>query len=82
MNIRAGYRKGEGEDRRWYVLPVAWREEVCAGFDPGKVAKTLAAHGMLEPGAGGKMSRPETIEGKKMRVYVLKPSIFEGWGEA
>jgi putative DNA primase/helicase len=82
VNNRAGWRKGEGEDRRWYVLPETWREEVCAGFDPSKVAKTLAAHDMLEPGAGGKMSRPEAIEGKKMRAYVLKRSIFEGWGEA
>ena len=81
VSNRAGFRRGEGAARRWLVLPEAWRSEICVGFDPSKVAKTLAAHGMLEPDSGGKMSRPETIEGKKMRVYVLKPSIFEGWDE-
>jgi putative DNA primase/helicase len=31
-SVRAGYREEEGEDRRWYVLPQIWRDEICAGL--------------------------------------------------
>jgi putative DNA primase/helicase len=87
VNDRAGWRKGAGEDRRWYVLPVVWRTEVCAGFDPRDVAKTLAARGMLEPGESGRMSQNIRIfdiqsgtSSATQRVYVLTPAIFEAWG--
>ena len=82
-NNRAGYRKGEGDNQVWYVTPEVWKKEVCEGFDPTTMAQTLAALGMLKPDTvGGKMSRSETTsDGKKQRVYVLTPAIFEGWGE-
>jgi hypothetical protein len=37
---------------------------------------------MLETDAEGKFSRSETVNGKKQRLYVLTPAIFEGWDEA
>jgi putative DNA primase/helicase len=78
-SIRAGYRKGEGEDQRWYVLPEAWRKDICAGFDPHDVAKTLAEKGMLEPGEGCKMSRVVRLPEQSPKLfYVLTPAIFEG----
>ena len=49
---RAGFRRGEGDDRRWLVLPQVWRDEICAGFDSREVAKVLIDLGMLEPGEG------------------------------
>ena len=33
---RAGYREGEGDDRRWYVFPQVWRDEICAGSTPAR----------------------------------------------
>ena len=74
---RAGFRKGEGEDELWYVLPTVWRTDVCAGLDPSDVAEILADRGMLLRDSGGKFSRPENIEGKNQRVYVLTSAIFE-----
>jgi len=48
----AGFRKGEENDREWWVLPQIWMNEFCAGFDATKVAKVLAERGMLKLGEG------------------------------
>jgi len=79
---RAGFRRGHGADRRWLIPPEVWRSEICAGLNPRETAKTLAGLHMLEMDSEGKLSRSETVNGKKQRVYVLTPAIFEGWGEA
>jgi uncharacterized protein (DUF927 family) len=77
---RAGFREGKGENRRWYVPPEVWRQQVCDGIDAHDVAKTLADLGMLEPGAD-KLAKPKKVGGKTQRFYTLKPDIFDGWGE-
>jgi uncharacterized protein (DUF927 family) len=79
---RAGFRRDQGEARRWFIPPEVWRNEICAGLNPRETAKTLARLQMLETDGEGKFSRPETVNGKKQRFYVLTPAIFEGWGEA
>jgi uncharacterized protein (DUF927 family) len=78
---RAGYRRGEGDERRWLVLPEVFTQEICAGMNPTEAARTLAQGKMLVPGADGKFTRSEWVHGKTQRVYVLTPSVFEGWGE-
>jgi putative DNA primase/helicase len=79
---RAGFRRDQGETRRWLIPPEVRRNEVCAGLNAREVAKTLAGLRMLEPDGEGKFSRSETVGGRKPRFYVLKPAIFEGWDEA
>jgi uncharacterized protein (DUF927 family) len=79
---RAGFRRDQGEARRWLIPPEVWRNEICAGLNPRETAKTLAGLHMLETDGEGKFSRSETVNGKKQRFYVLTPAIFEGWGEA
>jgi uncharacterized protein (DUF927 family) len=79
---RAGFRRGHGADRRWFVTPEVFRNEICAGLNPRQTAKTLAGLHMLETDGEGKFSRSETVNGKKQRFYVLTPAIFEGWDEA
>jgi uncharacterized protein (DUF927 family) len=76
---RAGFRRGYGEGRRWLIPPEVWRNEICAGLNPSETAKTLASQHMLETDSEGKFSRPEMVNGKKQRFYVLTPAIFEGW---
>jgi uncharacterized protein (DUF927 family) len=80
---RAGYRRGEGDNRRWLVLPQVWSQEICAGFDPRDVAKVLIDRGMMEPGEDGKHSQNVRLPNseKTQRFYVLTPAIFEGWGD-
>jgi uncharacterized protein (DUF927 family) len=79
---RAGFRRDQGEARRWLIPPEVWRNEICAGLNPRETAKTLAGLHMRETDGEGKFSRSETVNGKKQRFYVLTPAIFEGWGEA
>jgi uncharacterized protein (DUF927 family) len=86
---RLGYRKGAGDDRRWLVLPQAWKDEFCRGFDPRDVATVLAERGVLERGSDGKFSRVEripndstakTVSNTKTipaRVYVITTKVFE-----
>jgi uncharacterized protein (DUF927 family) len=80
---RAGWRRGVGENRRWYVLPEVWKREICAGINPTEAARVLAEIGALEKGVGGKTSRSERLlpGGKTQRVYVQTPPIFEGSDE-
>jgi hypothetical protein len=59
------------------VLPEVWRAEFCAGFDPAKVAEVLAARAMLEKGEGRNLPKRVSVEGVKMRLYVLTPAVFE-----
>ena len=63
VNRQAGYRKGEGDDRRWYVTPAVWRAEVCSGFDSIWMAKALADRGMLEPGEGNHLAQNVRLPG-------------------
>jgi putative DNA primase/helicase len=79
VNNRAGYRKGEGDEQRWYVPPEVWKSEICVGLDPRAVAKVLIDLGMMEPGEGGKQSKVVRLPKlPPKRFYVIKPSIFEG----
>jgi uncharacterized protein (DUF927 family) len=75
--VRAGYRKGEGLNRRWLVFPEVWRTEVCAGLDHESVARTLERLGMLERQAPSLMKLARTPEGR-LWFYVLTPKILEG----
>jgi uncharacterized protein (DUF927 family) len=75
---RAGWRKGEGEDRRWYVPPEVFRSDICAGFNPAEAARVLAKIGALEMGGDGKTAQVVRLSGMKpRRLYVLTPVIFE-----
>jgi uncharacterized protein (DUF927 family) len=79
---RAGWRKGRDENRVWYVLPEAFRQEMCAGFNLTEATRALMAIGALNKGADGKSAQLLRLPGMKtQRLYVLTPSIFEGWGE-
>jgi putative DNA primase/helicase len=76
---RAGWRKGAGDDRRWYVPPEVFRREVCAGFNLTEAARVLAKMGALDKAADGKSAQVVRLPGMKpQRLYVLTPAIFEG----
>jgi uncharacterized protein (DUF927 family) len=81
VNNRAGWRRGEGDERRWLVPPQIWRDEICAGFDPREVAKALIDLGMMEPGDGVHQSQKLRLPKSQttQRLYVITPAIFEGW---
>jgi putative DNA primase/helicase len=78
---RAGWRKGEGQDREWWVPPEVWKSEICSGLDATMVAKTLADRGLLRRAKDG-FQPVVKIAGKSTRVYVLAASIIEGGEDA
>jgi uncharacterized protein (DUF927 family) len=80
VSNRAGWRKGHGEDRRWFVPPETWKTEVCAGLDPHLAARVLAQRGMIEKASDG-YQRVWKIQGKSQRGYVITPRIFDGGEE-
>jgi uncharacterized protein (DUF927 family) len=76
---RAGWRKGSGEQREWWVLPEAWKAEVCKGLDPTATARLLARQGILRgPETEKKFSRAERTPLGPRRVYVITAAILAG----
>jgi uncharacterized protein (DUF927 family) len=75
--VRAGYRKGEGERRRWHVWPEVWRTDVCDGLDPEAAGAALAKRGMLERGEGRNLAKKVKVGTQTLRFYTLTPKLFE-----
>jgi hypothetical protein len=80
---RAGFRRlvGERPDQRWeyYVLPEAWRQEVCKGLDAGAVARALADAGWLRTDKSGKLATLVRVPGAgPTRVYAIDPGFLGG----
>ncbi len=77
IHNRAGWRRENGEQREWLILPEAWKE-ICAGFNASHTAKSLAEKGMLKRGNDGRNSRTEHTPLGSKKVYVLTSLILEG----
>ena len=76
---RARFRKLE--DNRWefYILPEAWRTEVCAGFDAKAIAKALIAKGWLKAGDETHPARGIKIPGMGLtRLYHITSDFLAG----
>ena len=83
---RAGFRKYDEDSSGhvFYILPEVFRTDVCAGFDPVAVARVLRDAGTLKCEASGAFTRAERIpaEGRKLRVYVIDPKVWDGDDDA
>jgi uncharacterized protein (DUF927 family) len=77
---RAGYRKGSGAEREWWVTPEVWRTEICAGHDFKFVAGVLAGAGMLRTQQAGKLQSTVRIGSSTLRAYVVTAAILAGAG--
>jgi putative DNA primase/helicase len=76
---RAGFFRDapEGGGREYLVLPGAFRQDICAGFDAKHAAKVLLATGWLRPDRDGKSTRPERLPGmERTRCYVFTPAMW------
>lgn len=65
-----GYKDGA----KFYVLPKAFKENLCQGFDPTQAAKILIEKGLLIPDNAGKSSTNKKIPAhtkKQDRFYVI-----------
>jgi putative DNA primase/helicase len=81
---RAGYRKGNGAEREWWVLPEVWRKEICTGLDAVFVARVLARARMLRTQAEGLQCKVRVRKGDNatLNAYVVTAAIFEGAADA
>jgi putative DNA primase/helicase len=75
VSDRLGWARGEGDDRQWLIPHGVWRNVFCQGYDPKIVGRILAEREMLMLDAEGKFSRPERVDGKVLRVYVLTEKV-------
>lgn len=83
VNNRMGWRKGDGQEREWWVLPQVFRTEICQGLDPGFVAKSLADKGLLRTQSGsGHQCKVNLRDGRRVWAYVLTADILEGCNDA
>jgi uncharacterized protein (DUF927 family) len=76
VSNRAGWRKGQDDDRVWLVPSESWKD-ICNGLDPSFVAKVLFKHGMLLKGGDGHQ-QVHKIDNRSKRVYVITTKIFDG----
>lgn len=78
---RAGFRRAASDGgTEYFILPEAWKTEVCAGHDAGAVAKSLAGAGMLRVGTDGKPQTKNRLPGTAtpVRCYHILPSVLGG----
>ncbi len=80
---RAGFRRKD-DDGHWeyFVLPEAWKSEVCAGVDAGALAKALVQRGLLVPDkSDGKPQARHKLPGMgTKRCYHLSAQIVSDGG--
>jgi putative DNA primase/helicase len=76
VSNRAGWRKGAGPDRLWLIPAETWRQEICAGLDPGLTARVLAERGMLVRSDDGYL-KVHKVDGRSQRAYTITTAILE-----
>jgi uncharacterized protein (DUF927 family) len=79
---RAGWCKGSGAEREWWVSPEVWRVEVCAGIDATMAARTLCGRAMLRRQSASTFQCSVKVEGIAKRAYVLTADILQGGSDA
>jgi putative DNA primase/helicase len=74
---RLGWRKGDGDQREWWVPAETWKAEFCDGLDRPFVARLLAARGMLRRQDRKNLTCVVTLNGgQKTRCYVLTAAVL------
>ena len=82
---RLGWTSGVGEDRRWYIAPQTWKDEICKGFDVNALTSELDKKGALELSLekdGDRLrKRPKKVGigglRPKPRYYIVTPRVFQ-----
>jgi uncharacterized protein (DUF927 family) len=72
--------EADGQVQGWdfYVTTAAWREELCAGYNPQSIAAALADRNMLLVQDERHRAKAIKIPGhNKVRVYHLRAAFLE-----
>lgn len=76
---RCGFRiETDGEGTIFYVLPEAFRREVCAGHNPDLMIRIARTHAALIEGEGGRPQKKQRLPDYPhgTRVYALRPDLL------
>lgn len=74
---RVGFRKAGVGGEEFYVLPEAYKRDVCAGFDQRTVTRVLLDAGWLQPGKDQKSAQKKSLPGLgETRVYVVTAAMW------
>jgi putative DNA primase/helicase len=77
IHNRAGFIQTTNGDRRYLVFPKVFKQEVCRGLDPQRVARLLADAGHLITDGQHLTKKVRLEDGSRPRLYVISTSITE-----
>jgi putative DNA primase/helicase len=60
---RMGFVRRDGEQTTFFVMPEAFKRDICKGLDPARVARELIAIGAITPDANRKTSTKVRLPG-------------------
>jgi putative DNA primase/helicase len=88
IHNRAGFWRADYDNddnlyqRKFYILPTVFKEEIFLGMDADHAAKVLLRKGALRRGPDGRLTRKERLPGDSTttRVYVVGAEIFDDVG--
>jgi len=76
---RVGFKERRIDGVHYFILPEAWRKELCKGYDSGLVADQMAKKGYLQKSTDGKLQDRRTLPGLvNQRCYHLLPTVMGG----
>lgn len=77
IHNRAGFIQASNGDRRYLVFPQVFKQEICKGLDPQRVARLLADAGHLITDGQHLTKKVRLEDGSRPRLYVISTSITE-----
>jgi uncharacterized protein (DUF927 family) len=75
---RMGFKRWNGTEWEYLVLPDAWKNEVCAGLDPRRVARVLIERDLLRCEQGRLTIVRRLGKYGNVRGYAVRGAILEG----
>jgi putative DNA primase/helicase len=79
----AGYRQKVGNGWDFYVTTSAWKEEVCRGTDPRRLASTLSLRGYMDAPDAVRRAKHVRVPGHgQLRLYHILSGFLEDGNEA
>lgn len=76
---RVGFRRQQADGLYFYVLPQAFRLQLCQGYAPQRLLQALAQRGWLSCPTPGRFTHKVRLPGlgdKPTNVYLLTPAVW------
>lgn len=75
---RAGFRRESPDGPTYYVEREVFKSQVCVGFDPAAVARTLEEAGAMRKAGDGRFDHKTRLpDGRNTRVYIIEPAFWD-----